>query len=72
MAIKFGTKAYSVLGTAVVSLALVAGCNTEEAAPDAGKPSTGPSTAAPPKSSDPKPAPAAPPVTPPKEDAKPK
>jgi hypothetical protein len=63
VAIKFGIKAYSVLGSAVFALALVAGCNSEEPAP-AGAPAKGPGAAAPSKPVDSKPVtPAAPPVT---------
>jgi hypothetical protein len=68
VAIKFGFKAASVVATAVVSLGLVAGCNTEEAAPS---PSAGPAAGAPAKGPETKPP--APPVTPSKTDeAKPK
>jgi hypothetical protein len=68
VAIKFGFKAASVMATAVVSLGLVTGCNTEEAAP---APSAGPTAGAPAKGPETKPP--APPVTPPKtDDAKPK
>jgi hypothetical protein len=71
VAIKFGIKAYSVLGTAVFSLAIVAGCNSEEPAP-AGAPAKAPGAAAPSKPAEgSKPAtPAAPPVTAPTEKPK--
>jgi hypothetical protein len=72
VAIKFGIKAGSILASAVFSLALVAGCNTEEAAPESG-PKAAPGTAAPGKAPEAKPAPTPTPApTPPKEDAKPK
>jgi hypothetical protein len=72
VAIKFGIKASSVLATAVFSLAFVAGCNTEEGAPEGGAaPKVAPSANAPGKAPEIKSAPApAPPVTPPKEDTK--
>jgi hypothetical protein len=54
VAIKFGFKAASVVATAVVSLGLVAGCNTEEAAPS---PSAGPAAGAPAKTDEAKPKP---------------
>jgi hypothetical protein len=59
---KFGIKAGSVLASAVFSLVLVAGCNTEEAAP----PATSPPAAAPGKPApavDKPAAPAVPPAT---------
>jgi hypothetical protein len=71
VAIKFGIKAGTVLATAVFSLALVAGCNTEEAAPEGGGPKVAPGATAPGKAPEIKSTPApAPPVTPSKEDAK--
>ncbi len=74
MAIKFGYKAASVVASAVFSLALVAGCNTEEPAPAGGSaPAAAPGATPPGKAPEVKstPTPSAPPVTP-KEDAKPK
>jgi len=75
VAIKFGTKAWTVVGTAVFALALVAGCNTEEAAPVGGAaPSKAPGAAPPGKAPEiktPTPTPT-PPVSTPKEEGKPK
>jgi hypothetical protein len=73
VAIKFGIKAGSVVASAVFALALVAGCNSEEPATEAGAPKTAPG-ATPPGKMEPKATPPpAPPVTPPKtEEAKPK
>ena len=78
MAIKFGTKACTVLATAVFSLALVAGCNSDEPAPDAGAPPKAPGATPPGKAPEVKSTPAPtppPPVTAPdkgKDEGKPK
>jgi hypothetical protein len=75
VAIKFGIKAGSVLASAVFSLALVAGCNTEEPAPAGGSPPAAPGATPPGKSGEAKPSTPStpvPPVTPPKDAEKPK